>query len=96
MAAAIAIAVVADVIQFSAGPLGWFFFDAGVDIVVMLIMFRLIGFHWLLLPTFALEFIPGVGMLPTWTGCVLLVVRLRNKQQRELKNGALPVEVAGR
>jgi hypothetical protein len=28
-----------------------------------------------------LEFVPIVDMLPTWTGCVALVVALRKKQQ---------------
>ena len=95
MVLAIALAAIADAIQFAAvligGPFGWFF-DIGVDVIVMLIMFQLIGFHWLLLPTFALEFIPGVGMIPTWTGCVLWVVRLRHKQQQELKSGYHSVE----
>ena len=40
-----------------------------------------IGFHPLLLPTFFVEFVPGVDMLPTWTACVALVVSLRKKQQ---------------
>ncbi len=93
MAAAMVLAAVADILQFSAGPIGWAFFDEAVDVVVMFIMIRLLGFHWLFLPTFALEFIPGAGMLPTWTGCVLWVVRLRNKQQKELQaNAAISVE----
>ena len=47
----------------------------------MFVTWRLIGFHPLLLPTFALEFLPVVDMLPTWTACVALVVSLRRKQQ---------------
>jgi hypothetical protein len=37
---------------------------------------RLIGFHPLLLPTSVLEFLPLADMLPTWTGCVAIVVAL--------------------
>ncbi len=91
MIAAIVIAVVADVVQFAAGFVGWFVFDQVVDIIAMLIMMRLLGFHWLLLPTFILEFVPFVEMFPTWTGCVLLVVRLRTRQQKALKELSKPV-----
>jgi hypothetical protein len=45
----------------------------------MVVVSRLIGFHPLLLPTFALEFVPLTDMLPTWTGCVALVVRSRKR-----------------
>lgn len=47
----------------------------------MILTWRVIGFHPLLLPTFALEFLPVADLLPTWTGCVALVVALRKKQQ---------------
>lgn len=85
MIIAVSIAAVADIIQIGLGPVGWTFFDEIVDVVVMLIMTRLIGFHWLLLPTFLLEFVPLADMLPTWTGCVIFVVRLRSKQQKRLQ-----------
>jgi len=35
----------------------------------------------LLLPTFVVEFLPLVDLLPTWTGCVAVVVALRKRQQ---------------
>jgi hypothetical protein len=37
----------------------------------------------LLLPTALLEFIPVVDWLPTWTGCVLVVIARRKRQQAE-------------
>jgi hypothetical protein len=40
-----------------------------------------IGFHPLLLPTFVLELLPVTDLLPTWTGCVALIVALRRKQE---------------
>jgi hypothetical protein len=40
----------------------------------VVVISRLIGFHPLLLPTFVLEFVPLTDMLPTWTGCVALVM----------------------
>jgi len=75
------VAVAADVIQFLLGPLGWAFGDELLDISAMILIWRLIGFHPLLLPTFVLEFLPVADMLPTWTGCVFLVVAVRKRQQ---------------
>lgn len=74
-------AVAADVLQFVLGPLGWAFADEILDVAAMIAVSRLIGFHPLLLPTFVLEFLPVTDLLPTWTGCVALVVALRRKQQ---------------
>ena len=78
---AYAVAVVTDVLQFVLGPLGWTFADEMLDVAAMGVMWKLLGFHPLLLPTFALEFIPVADMLPTWTGCVALVISLRKRQQ---------------
>jgi hypothetical protein len=78
---AYAVAVAADALQLMLGPLGWVLVDEVIDVVAMCFTWRAIGFHPLLLPTFALEFIPIIDMLPTWTACVALVVTLRKKQQ---------------
>ena len=78
--AAYAVAVGVDVAQFLLGPFGWAGFDELIDAVAMVVISRLIGFHPLLLPTFLLEFVPFTDMLPTWTGCVALVVRTRKRQ----------------
>jgi hypothetical protein len=78
---AYSLAVTADVLQFALGPLGWAFADEILDIVAMVLIWRVIGFHPLLLPTFVIEFVPVIDMLPTWTGCVALVVALRRRQQ---------------
>ena len=75
------VAVVADVMQLMLGPVGWAFGDQIIDIVAGIVTWRILGFHPLLLPTFALEFIPVADMLPSWTACVALVVALRKKQQ---------------
>ena len=87
------IAVVADVLQFALGPLGWAFADEILDVVAMIATWRTIGFHPLLLPTFALEFLPVTDMLPTWTGCVALVVALRKRQHAVPKEPAAPGQV---
>jgi hypothetical protein len=85
---AYAIAVVADVLQFLLGPIGWAFADELLDVSAMILIWRLIGFHPLLLPTFVLEFLPVADMLPTWTGCVFLVVATRKRRQ-----AAIPVSL---
>ena len=86
---AYAVAVSVDIGQFVLGPFGWAGFDEILDAVAMVIISRLIGFHPLLLPTFLLEFVPFTDMLPTWTGCVALVVRAR-KQQGLVSDDAAP------
>jgi len=77
---AYALAVTVDIAQFLLGPLGWAGVDEVLDAAAMVAMTRLLGFHPLFLPTFVLEFVPFTDMLPTWTGCVMLVVRARRRQ----------------
>jgi hypothetical protein len=79
---AVAAAVVADGLQILLGPLGWPFADEAIDVVAMMATSSLIGAHVLLLPTFILEAVPVVGMLPTWTGCVIAVVAIRRRTRR--------------
>jgi hypothetical protein len=81
---AYAVAVTADVLQFALGPFGWAFADELLDLTAMALTWRLIGFHPLLLPTFVLEFLPVADMLPTWTGCVAIVVAIRKHQQARI------------
>ena len=78
--AAYAVAIAADALQFGLGPFGWAFFDEILDVVALIATTKLLGFHPLLLPTFILEVAPVIDMLPTWTGCVALVVAMRKKQ----------------
>jgi hypothetical protein len=78
---AYAVAVATDVLQIVAGPVGWAFFDEALDVVAAIMTWRLLGFHPLLLPTFIIEILPVADLLPTWTGCVVLVVALRRRQQ---------------
>jgi hypothetical protein len=75
------VAVAADGLQMILGPLGWVLADQIVDVIAGVVTWRLLGFHPLLLPTFAVEFLPIIDLLPTWTGCVALVISRRKKQQ---------------
>ncbi len=81
IAAAFAIAVVVDGTQLLLGPLGWSMLDEIFDVAAMLAISLLLGFHPLLLPTFIIEIFPVADVLPTWTGCVGLVVGLRRRAQ---------------
>jgi hypothetical protein len=74
------VAVAVDVMQLLLGPFGWAGVDEVLDVGAMYATSRLLGFHPLLLPTFLLEFVPFTDMLPTWTGCVALVIRGRRRQ----------------
>jgi hypothetical protein len=78
--AAYGVAIATDVLQFALGPLGWMFADEILDAIALVATTRLLGFHPLLLPSFLLELLPVADMLPTWTGCVALVVAIRKKQ----------------
>lgn len=81
--AAFAVALLADGIQFMLGPVGWIGLVQVIDVVTMIIQSWLLGFHPLFLPTFVVEFIPVVDMLPTWTACVALVVSMRRRSPPE-------------
>lgn len=80
IAFAIAIALLADGLQLplQAVPV----MPEIIDVIAMIFTTWLVGFHLLLLPTFAVEFIPVVDMLPTWTGCVLAVIALRKREHQ--------------
>lgn len=78
---AYAAAAITDILQLLLGPLGWFAVDQGLDVAAMCATSALIGFHPLLLPTFVIELFPVADLLPTWTGCVAIVVMLRKKHQ---------------
>src|SRR5262249_20759205 len=80
--AAFALAVVVDGVQILLGPLGWLMVDELLDVAAMVAISLLLGFHPLLLPTFLIEVFPVADVLPTWTGCVGLVVALRRREQR--------------
>jgi len=79
------VAVATDLLQFALGPFGWAFADEVLDVIAAGATWSLLGFHPLLLPTFVVEILPVADMLPTWTGCVALVVALRKRQQTAIQ-----------
>jgi len=86
-------AVVIDAAQLLLGPFGWAGFDEMLDVVGVIAISRLLGFHPLLLPSFVLEFVPFTDMLPTWTGCVALVVRSRRRDGLVSADGAPAIDI---
>jgi hypothetical protein len=46
-----------------------------IDVLVALVILRLLGWHWAFLPTFVIELVPLVDLVPTWTAAVFLVTR---------------------
>jgi len=82
---ATAVGVIADVIQLpiNVATLSLVFaapaeaLDFAIDTVTAIILTRLLGFHWTLLPTFAIELAPLLDAAPTGTGCTLYVISQR-------------------
>jgi hypothetical protein len=54
--------------------------DTAIDIATAVIVNKLLGFHWSLLPTCVLEMVPGLDALPTWTACVAYVAWRRKRE----------------
>ena len=88
--AAFVVAAVTDGLQMLLGPFGITFADEVLDVIALIVTWRLLGFHALLLPTFVLEILPIVDMLPTWLGCVGIVVALRKREQAAEPPASLP------
>ena len=61
--------------------------DKPLDVVAMVLLWRLLGWHWALVPSFFFEFLPIAELAPTWTLATLIIVRQR-KEQRQ----AVPLE----
>jgi hypothetical protein len=101
---AFAVGIIADVLQL---PVNLSFFsiglatvfgeipleaiDTGIDIVAGLLINGLLGFHWALLPTFALELVPGLDAAPTWTACVAYVTYKR--KDRIIRSAPSPAKL---
>ncbi len=56
------------------GPLAWLL-DAGVDLVTMVVMISLVGFHWAFLPSFVNKLLPFADLAPTWTLALFIATR---------------------
>lgn len=87
---AMAIAVIVDAVQLplqgasitGIGTLPAEAIDLAIDAATALVLTRLLGFHWALLPTLALELIPFVDLAPTWLACASYVISKRKQEGR--------------
>jgi hypothetical protein len=77
--AALILAIVADAIQIVVFPL---FVEGAVspaddilDLGIGVVLVRLLGWHWELLPSFLAKLVPGVDLVPFWTMAVASVYR---------------------
>jgi hypothetical protein len=48
-----------------------------VDVAAAVALILLVGWHWAFLPTFLVELVPVVDVVPTWTAAVFLATRGR-------------------
>ena len=88
--AAMAVAIVADVVQLAVFPLFVEGAASPVDDVLDLgvagAMSLLLGWHWEFLPSFLGKLVPGVDFVPLWTLAVANVWR-KSKRMPEEKQG---------
>jgi len=83
MRGAVALAILADIVQIAIFPL----FIAGgaspaddvLDLCVAGVLTFLLGWHWEFLPSFLGKLVPGVDFVPLWT---LAVANVYRKQKR--------------
>jgi hypothetical protein len=79
MKIALAVAVVADILQMIVFPLvvegAASPTDDVIDLTVAGIMGLLLGWHWEFLPSFAGKLVPGLDLVPLWTLAVANVYR---------------------
>jgi len=78
-----ALALVVDAIQIPAdasGPVGWFL-GAGLDLITMVVMWAMLGFHWAFLPSFLTEWIPYLNLAPFWTLAVAIATKGRGESE---------------
>jgi hypothetical protein len=88
---------VADTLQIAALPLfaegGLSPADALLDIIVAYILIRLLGWHWVFLPSMAAELVPGLDLVPTWTAAVYYATRGELPDAQEPQQQVTPGEV---
>jgi hypothetical protein len=64
--------------------------DKPLDLLAMVLLWRLLGWHWALAPTFLFEFLPIAELAPTWTLATWMVVRKRKAEAGTREAQGLP------
>jgi hypothetical protein len=60
--------------------------DDLLDCVAFLVFWRLVGWHWALLPGFVAELIPFADLVPSWTLAVSIAMRAQSNSSPGLKS----------
>ena len=83
-------AVLIDCIQLGFFPLfapGLFSIaDDLLDCIAFLLFWRLIGWHWALLPGFVFKLVPFVDLAPTWTLAIWIAARSKSNSAPNLRS----------
>lgn len=54
--------------------------DKPLDVLAMVLLWRLLGWHWALAPSFLFEFLPIAELAPTWTLATWIILRRRRAE----------------
>ena len=99
MKAAMALAIVADVVQIAIFPL---FIegaaspaDDALDVGIAGVMSLLLGWHWEFLPSFLGKLVPGVDFVPLWTLAVANVWRKQRRLQEPAEGPVIEGKLGG-
>ena len=83
------LAILVDALQIASAPTEFggppiWFMEIGLDLVTMVLMCLLVGWHWTFLPSFVTKLVPFVDIAPTWTAAMFLATRtLRNEAEKK-------------
>jgi hypothetical protein len=96
MKIALAVAVIADILQMIVFPLvvegAASPTDDLIDLGVAAILGLLLGWHWEFLPSFAGKLVPGVDLVPLWTLAVANVYRKSKAVAAQAADGRIQEE----
>ena len=92
------VAIVVDALQIGLFPVTGgmsIWLDKPLDLLAMGLLWRLLGWHWALAPSFLFEFLPIAELAPTWTLATWIVVRKRKAEGLAIPSEAIPGQLAG-
>jgi len=93
------VAILVDALQIGLLPLTGglsLWADKPLDILAMALLWRLLGWHWALAPSFLFEFLPIAELAPTWTLATWIVVRKRKAEMQTPPADYIPGELQGK
>lgn len=93
------VAIVVDAVQIGllpvTGTLSTWWVDTPLDLVAMAVLWRLLGWHWALAPSFLFEFLPIAELAPTWTLATWIIVRKRRQEEAAMASSSDLRELPG-